>query len=70
MNTEHLCVLHELLCREKERLSLAKSDSAIEIRSALVSQLEREVAREMEFLGLNAELTDIDDDELLSELSA
>ena len=69
MNT-HLDYLELRLSNERSRLADAKSDGERELRQVWVSQLEREIAREIEFLGGKAQdLTDISDDELLAELA-
>lgn len=68
-DTTHLTALHEGLCREKARLAAAKTESERQLRTVWVTQLEREIAGEMKFLGI-AETVDCDlsDDDLLKEL--
>ena len=67
----HLHYLELQLSNERSRLADAKSDSERELRKVWVSQLEREIAKEIEFLGGKAQdLTEIDDDELLAELAS
>ena len=61
---EHIDSLNFLLSNERIRLSLAKSESEIAIRSGWVKQLEKEIEGEKKFIAENA----ISDDDLLSEL--
>jgi hypothetical protein len=70
MDTSHLVALHEGLMRERQRLASARTDSEREMRSVWVKQRERELTREMEFLGIGAarEMREISDDDLLHEL--
>lgn len=70
MDTSHLVALHEGLAREKQRLAEAKTTKERELRQVWIAQREREIAKEMEFLGMTAEdkLTTLSDDELLNEL--
>lgn len=66
----HLHYLELRLSNERSRLADAKSDGERELRQVWVSQLEREIAKEIEFLGGKVQdLTEIDDDELLAELA-
>lgn len=72
-NLDHYFSLYHRLDNEKERLENAKTVNEKALRSVWVSQLEKEIQKEMEFLeskGLTVE-TDVDtlsDDELLKEL--
>lgn len=69
MDTTHLVALHEGLAREKERLAAAKATAERELRTVWVAQREREIAKEMEFLGIPATVEcTLSDDELLNEL--
>lgn len=69
MNT-HLNYLELQLSNERSRLAGSKSDGERELRQVWVSQLEREIAKEIEFIGGNPrDLTDMGDDELLAELA-
>lgn len=69
MNT-HLDYLELRLSNERSRLADAKSDGERELRKVWVSQLEREIAGEIEFIGGNRHgLTEMSDDELLAELA-
>ena len=70
MDTSHLVAVHERLFHERSRLECAKTAQEVEIRSVWVKQLEREFENELKFLGMSAEVDDIDDDELLGLLSA
>lgn len=70
-DTTHLVALHEGLSREKQRLLEAKTVQERELRTVGIAQREREIAREMEFLGMtsDSDLPDLSDDELLAVLS-
>ena len=57
MQTEHLTTLHRMLVAERARLVKAQYDSEIAIRKVWVSQLEKEIAAEMEFLGMDGQVT-------------
>ncbi len=67
MNHTHLIALHARLDRENERLAMAQTDSERELRTAWIAQIRREIADEMEFLGMPS-VPEMDDDELLNEL--
>ena len=62
----HLHALNLNLSNERIRLSNAKTDGEIELRSIWIAQLEKEIAEEERFLEPNH--LDISDDDLLSEL--
>lgn len=62
----HLHALNLNLSNERIRLSNAKTDGEIELRSIWIAQLEKEIAEEEKLLGLKQ--PDISDDDLLSEL--
>ena len=66
----HLLTLMTILSHERERLANAKSDQERALRSVWVSQLEREIAAEEAFLGLEPIDHTMSDDELLAELLA
>ena len=73
--TEHYVALRTKLSNEKARLDSACSQSEIELRSAWVRQLEKEIEAEEKFLAskgisVQAEVTDeeMSDDFLLQEL--
>lgn len=69
-DTSHLVAIHERLSREKARLSEAKTTKERELRAVWVKQDERELAAELEFLGMSsdASLSTLSDDDLLAEL--
>jgi hypothetical protein len=69
-NTEHLVALQSHLSNEKARLSAAKSVGEIAARKVIVSQIEKEIARECEFLAIDPFINAMSDDELLAELAA
>lgn len=65
----HLDVLQLRLSNERARLSTAKTAGEQVLRAAWVAQIEREIAGELDFLGLPAAApVGIDDDELFNEL--
>lgn len=74
MDLSHLDALEYRLHNERVRLSCARTHKEIEIRKVWVSQIEREIEHERQFLGLT--ITDVDrndditDDELLAELGS
>ncbi len=71
MNTSHLVALQQGLSNEKTRLAVARKPREIALRSVWVKQIEREVARELESLGMTAEPEcTLSDDELLAALEA
>lgn len=67
----HLNALEYRLHREKfHYLPKAKTQAEIAARNVWIAQIEREIAREREFLGLTATSVDLSDDDLLAELGA
>jgi len=69
----HLDSLQTRLSHERVRHANAETNGERLWRAVWVAQLEREVAREREFLGLSAATATVDamsDDELLRELGA
>lgn len=66
MNTlDHLDSLRARLSSERQRLANAGSARERALRAVWVAQLEREIASELDFLGMPA---DISDDDLLAAL--
>lgn len=71
----HLNALQVRLSNERNRLTKAKTKNERELREVWVAQLEKEVAREIEFLKVNAEYIkddptiEMSDDELLAALT-
>ena len=64
----HLDALNLRLSRERSRFAVA-SGKQRELRGVWIAQIEREIDREMEFLGVNyAPLPEMSDDELLAAL--
>lgn len=63
---KHLHALNLNLSNERIRLSNAKTDGEIELRSIWIAQLEKEISEEEKLLSLKQ--PDISDDDLLSEL--
>lgn len=64
MDTTHLVALETRLSHEKARFAADGS----EIRKVWIVQIEKEIAREREFLGITGDVPDMTDDELLAEL--
>ncbi len=63
---KHLHALNLNLSNERIRLSNAKTDGEIELRSIWIAQLEKEIAGEETFLEINKFY--ISDDDLLADL--
>jgi len=71
MDRTHLTALETRLHNENGYLAAAKSDGERELRKVWIAQIEREIARERQFLGLGEDVaTELTDDELLAELDA
>lgn len=67
--TTHLDALNTRLSHERAYLAAAKTAAERELRPLWIAQLEREIAREKQFLGIeDAETNAISDDGLLEEL--
>lgn len=64
MNLEHLIALQTRLAHEVERFAKDRS----EIRKVWIAGIEKEIAAEKKFLGLDSVECDMSDDELLAEL--
>lgn len=64
MDTTHLVALETRLSHEKARFAADGS----EIRKVWIAQIEKEISREREFLGIDGELPEMTDDEILAEL--
>ena len=69
-NTTHLNAIRLRLSNERTRLASASSESERQLRATWVVGIERELAGEFAFLGLqpDPQFGGIDDDELLEEL--
>lgn len=65
----HLDALRARRIREQAYLAAAKSQREIELRTIWLAQIDREIADELRFLGLDAEPADMTDAELLAALS-
>lgn len=76
MDTTHLDALEVGLSHERARLSASKPGLERELRTVWVHQLEKQIADEIKFLGLDAAdlaartMPNMTDDELLAELMA
>ncbi len=64
--TDHLTALSRRLGNEKAALATAKGAQEIELRTVWIAQIEKEIASEYAFLGIEP----MSDDELLAELMA
>lgn len=68
-DTSHLDALQLRLSHERGYLAAAKSAGERELRAVWIAQIEREIAREMDHLGIaSVEVEAMSDDELLAEL--
>lgn len=70
INTSHLDALQDRLASERSRLWAATTPSETALRTVWVTQLEKEVDREYQFLGLTRDTVELSDDALLAELGA
>lgn len=68
MNTSHLHALNLRLSHERGYLAAAKTSGEKELRAVWIAQIEKEIAKEREFLGLPNEIVTLSDDELFNEL--
>lgn len=69
MSEDHLNSLRLALSHETARLVNAKSEQERTLRAVWVKQLEKEIAGELSFLGINEDpLPEMSDDELMTEL--
>lgn len=65
----HLNALQYGLHREQERLNAATNAQEIALRTVWVAQLEKEVAAEYAFLGIEPQpVDDLSDEDILAEL--
>ena len=70
-DTSHLDALQLRLSHERSYLAAAKSAGERELRSVWIAQIEREIACELEHLGIaSVEADNMSDEELLRELEA
>lgn len=69
MDTSHLDALRLRLSRERVRLAAAKTAHESKLRRTWIRQIEKEIAAEMEHLGLDS-ATDATPDLTLDELCA
>ncbi len=70
-NTSHLDALNLRLSHERGYLAAAKTKNEKALRTVWISQIEKEIAGEIAFLGKgNEELPDMSDDDLLAALGA
>jgi hypothetical protein len=66
----HLAALHQRLAHECARLAAAKSDGERQTRETWIAGIEKEIAAEYRFLGIETADEDMSDDELLAALLA
>ena len=64
--TDHLTALSRRLGNEKAALAVATDSQEIALRTVWIAQIEKEIASEYAFLGIEP----MSDDELLAELMA
>lgn len=64
----HLSALELRLSNERARLACAQTAQERELRKVWIAQIEKEIDREIEFIGKVA--TEMTDDELLAALTA
>lgn len=65
----HLTALQESLAREQVRLANAKNQNERDFRNQRIAMVQKEVAGEYKFLGMET-IDAMSDDELLAELAA
>lgn len=65
----HLTALEESLSREQNRLANAKNQNERDFRLHRIAMVEKEIAGEYKFLGME-KISAMSDDELLAELGA
>ena len=70
MDTAHLNALHLRLSHERGYLAAAKTEKEREMRRVWIAQIEKEIADEQRFLGIETTAVEMSDDELMKELSA
>ena len=70
MDTTHLNALQLRLSHERGYLAVAKSEKERELRRVWIAQIEKEIADEQRFLGIESTTVEMSDDELMKELSA
>jgi len=69
MSTSHLNALEIRLSHERGHLAKAKSENEKALRRVWIAQIEKEIADEQKFLGIESESeSEISDDELLAAL--
>lgn len=71
-DTSHLVAIHERIARERARLNAATTAREAEFRALQISQAEKELEAEYEFLGMipTADLPEMRADDLLAELES
>lgn len=70
MDTNHLNALHLRLSHERGYLAAAKTAREREMRRVWIAQIEKEIADEHRFLGIESTTVEMTDDELMKELQA
>jgi hypothetical protein len=70
MDTTHLNALHLRLSHERGYLAAAKTENEREMRRVWIAQIEKEIAGEQRFLGIESTTVEMTDDELIKELTA
>lgn len=68
-DTSHLVALQSRLSSERQRLASAQTSGEREMRAVWVAGIEKEIAQELAFLGMDCSpLPELTNDELLAEL--
>jgi hypothetical protein len=67
-DTTHLVALQTRLSHERAYLATAKKENEIALRKVWIRQIEKEIADEMAFCGIDPTVPDMTDDELFAEL--
>jgi hypothetical protein len=70
MDTSHLNALTTRLYNERNRLTAEKTEAGRKLRQVWISQIEKEIAGEEKFLGIDVSDIEMSDDDLLAELAA
>ena len=66
--TSHLIALQTRLAHEQGYLAKAKTTGERELRTVWIAQIEKEIASEKKFLGMDEVECDMSDEELLKAL--
>ena len=67
-NFSHLIALQDRLAHEVDYLAREKTEAGRQLRQVWIAQIEKEIAFEKKFLGLEEPAVDMTDEELMAEL--